>query len=471
MRPFPRIGSVAMLALVAMTIATSSGAQAPGASISGFVVDSIHHRPLAGATVIATPMSVTRDSVMHDVITDSAGRFRLSALIAGRYVLTVEHPWSDSTGIGVPPVEVTVADNATATTALGIPSAETLRRFFCPAAMIDTTLGVILGVVRRSDGTVAARANVAFSWGDFEIDRTTARATTRQVNESVSADANGIYRACGVPIARSVFIQAQLLPGEQTGIIEEQVGEAGLLVRDFHLGARAVAVAGSTGARNDAALSAQFFLTGRVQSTEGQPISSAQVKVIGTSHLALSSDSGEFRLAGLPGGTQGIEVLALGYYPRRLRVEVGDANAPMMIPLERTAVVLDSVRVVAERVHGSPLQYREFDERRKNGMGHYITEQEIDHARPFQTTDLFHAVPGYAVNPAVSPSDEIILSTHGTDGRPCAMQVFIDGSEAQPSDANGVPPSSIHGIEVYQVAEAPIKYHVRGCGIVLIWTK
>ncbi|HEX9484374.1 MAG TPA: carboxypeptidase-like regulatory domain-containing protein [Gemmatimonadaceae bacterium] len=450
-------------------------AQSEPPSVRGMVVDSVHARPLVGATVIATPATGFTDTVFHSALSDARGRFVLSGLRQGRYVVSVEHPWIDSTGIGAPSREVEVRGETSVV--LAIPSAATLRRVFCPVAVRDTSLGVVVGTIRRA-GTTVPGASVVFTWSDFDLDRTTLAVHPRQVTASVTADSSGVYRACGLPLARSILLQAQSATPEQSGVIEEQIGEAGLLVRDITLDAREVAASAAAASTDTTVALGRYVLTGRVQSTAGLSVEAAQIHLLGTSHRAVSGQDGAFRFAGLPGGTQGFEILALGYYPRRLRVEIGNQTVPITVKLERAAVVLDSLRVIAKRVHNpnAARGSREFDERSRSGMGRYFTEEEIERRRPFETADLFRFALGVKV--AGLGADALLVSTRSLSSQSlrsnptsCAVDVFIDGFMVQPSDVNRLPPEALHGAELYSAGTVPAKYRAGPCGALFLWTK
>jgi hypothetical protein len=455
--------------VVALTCgALQAAAQTPQGQISGTVTDSIHGRPLAGATIIATPTANLRDSVFHSATSDSHGRFRLADLQAGRYAITTEHPYADSIGVGTLPVQIDVPTAGIANVALSIPSAATLRRALCPAAVLDTTLGVVLGTVRRLDGSVARGANVVLKWSDFDVDRTSAAVTQREISAVAATDSTGIYRACGVPVARTLFMQAQQGTTTQTGVLEARVDEAGVLVRDLTL-AQDYALAAKTTERRT------FSLRGRIASASGKPVASAQVRLFGVEQGASTNEAGEFRLNGLPGGTQGLEVLALGYAPRRMRVEISDDTPPVAITMENSATVLDSVRIVAARTKRTQPAYEEFEHRRKNGFGRFISEEEIEKRHAFKTSDLLTAFPGFSGGGMDSNGGSSLLADRVAPTRqpPCHLQVFIDGVELGGAlvDINIVPPSAIHGIELHDVATAPVKYRVGACGALFIWTK
>ena len=359
-----------------------------------------------------------------------------------------------------------------------------LRRALCPLAVRDTSLGVVLGVVRRDDGSVAPRASVVFAWSDFEVDRSTAAVRPKQLTASVTADSSGIYRACGLPVARTLLVQAQSGADQQSGVLEQQIGEAGVLVRDFHtsrgpVSAPAVAsstppaaMAGPSPADTLAPLG-RFVLTGRVQGTRGEMVSGAQVRLFGTPRYATSAPDGSFRLSGMPGGTQGIEVVALGFYPRRLRVEVGDVTVPVVVRLERAAVVLDSMRIIAKRVYRpDAASSREFDARAASGRGVFITEEQIERRHPFETSDMLKLAPGVRVFGFGSEARIGAARGRATIGNTeCPVDIFIDGVRGQQTDINALPPEALHGVEVYTVANAPAKYGVGPCGAILLWTK
>ncbi|NUR35975.1 MAG: TonB-dependent receptor plug domain-containing protein [Gemmatimonadaceae bacterium] len=171
--------------------------------------------------------------------------------------------------------------------------------------------------------------------------------------------------------------------------------------------------------------------------------------------------------------------MALGYYPYRTRVEVGEATPALAVRLERAAVVLDSMRIIAKRQR-TPLaqSYREFDERRAAGRAaQFLTEEDIERRHPFETSDLFKLMPSVKV--VGFGHDAKIAATRGktTIGNPnipnqeCPLDVFIDGVRVQAEDINTLPPEALHGVEVYTVAAAPAKYRVGACGALFLWTK
>jgi len=459
-------GSILLGVLLAVPYVRASG---QSARISGTVTDSVHRAPLVDATVLATPVAPTRDTVFHAARTDASGRFTIDRLQVGTYVVSVEHAFTDSIGLSVPSRDVKVAESGESTVALALPSVATLRRALCGPTVKDFALGVMLGAVRRTDGGTVADATVVFQWTELEVDRKTLTPRSTRMTASATTDSSGVYRACGMPTQTMLLVQAQHGP-EQSGIIEERIGEAGVLVRELMLGDTARTTTLASGADTSSAkhpdtssVRGAGVVRGVVLGDHLRPIANAQVHLFGAARAAITNAAGEFRLTDIPTGTQGFEVLALGYAPRRFRVEVSSDGAALTVTMSKIAAVLDSIRVTA-RQFASGGRYKEFDERSRVGHGRYITERDVERKQPFVTTDLIRMMPGVQV--AVGKDGEHVLSM-----RRCAPAIYVDGMlSTLPLDA--FPPSWIHGIEVYQVSEAPAQY--RGdtnCGAILIWSK
>jgi hypothetical protein len=471
---------------------------AQSARVRGTITDSVHHAPLADATVLATPVAPTRDTVFHSARTNAQGRYALEGLGAGRYVISVEHAFTDSIGLSVAPREVQLMAESTTTAGLGLPSIATLRHALCRAAESDTTLGVMLGAVRGEDGETVVGATVVFEWTDIAVDRKTLTAQSTRMTASTTTDSSGIYRACGLPTATALLVQAQHGAKEQSGIIEERIGEAGVLVRELALGDTLQATTThsahtSTGVADSGTVHGVGLVRGVVLGERGRPVGGAQVRLFGTSRTATTDAGGAFGLADIPTGTQGFEIVALGYLPRRFRAEVSASTTPVRLSMSKVAAVLDSVRVTASRQQYGD-RFREFDERKRLGMGQYVTATDVERRNPFLATDLLRQMSGFAV---VEPPDgsQILAANRGVmtlrgllpgggdvtsgarkggpmlsgpGGRACP-QVYIDGMPST-TDVDQIPPTSIYGIEVYREGQEPPKYG-GFCGVILIWTK
>lgn len=129
---------------------------------------------------------------------------------------------------------------------------------------------------------------------------------------------------------------------------------------------------------------------------------------------------------------------------------------------------LSPVRVTATR--DWYLDATGFERRRAQGVGHFITREELDR-RPLATlSSIATRIPGVKVERRL-PRGVFLL---GRDG--CWLDLYIDGvymdQKAVPID-DLVELSSVGAIEVHQVATLPIQFtHSQNlCGAILVWTR
>jgi hypothetical protein len=442
-----------------------AAAQEPAASLRGTVTDSIRHGPLVGATVVAMRTSVNGAADSHDysTTTDPHGKFTITSLPPGRYVLTVEHPWLDSTGLGVPAQTVDLTRRRAAAVSLAVPSGATIRAAFCPGAARDSSMGFVAGYVKdvHSDHPVVG-ARIVFAWGDFDVDQRSARATPRSHTAAMSTGPDGTFRLCGLPVQLTMLMQAQLGDHEATGAVEVQVPRSGVLVETLRLDANPVAAT----------------TVGGDVKREGseRPIAGAHVHLYGAASEVLTAADGSFVLNDVPFGTQSIEVTALGFYPRRYALDVHpDGMGRASIDMAETATVLDSVKILGKG--SSPFSpHREFDERSVRGAGQYITAEMIAKANPLQTAELMQQVNGfYVMSDTVYSSRGLTRLEISTPAHPvnrvCQPVLYIDGG-LSPRTMNDILPNSIYGIEIYASGSiVPPKYPPANCGAIFIWTK
>lgn len=472
---------------LAVTAAITFGSPAVGAQgadsaiVRGTVYDSVHHAPVAGTTVIA---AADRGGSVRTIATDSRGHFEWS-LAAGRYTLSVDDPKLDSARIEIAPQSLNAVSGGTYSLTLATPSVATRVRLACGKPQRDTTQGAIIGVVTDANsGRPIAGATVAMQWSDFSVDRA-GKASTMTITRGATTDATGHFRACGVPILRSVALQAQV-GSANSGIVEEQVNQSGVLIRELRV---SVPLAG--GARPATAL-----VSGTIQSVTGAPVRDGRVILVGTTRGAPITDGGRFALDSVPSGTQQIEVLAIGYYPERVRLDLTPgARNDVHVNLETIAAVMDTLVIIA---HANDPRFREFDRRRTQAYGQYITSADIAKHAVFRVSDLFSMMPHFYSS--VGTNGARTLSSTGFRGigslytnrslassdpnttPQCPLLILNGGPVDSIDDIDAVAPSQIYGIEVYAEYEpvpAPYQNYQRArpglpppsCGAIIVWTK
>jgi hypothetical protein len=455
------LGWLGSLFLLGLPFAMAS-AQEPPVAIRGTVTDSVRRGPLVGAKVVAV-RTVAPDSVnaAYEFVarTDANGRFAITSLVPAVYLVTVEHPWLDSSGFDVSAQTVDLRDRHSVTLNLAVPSGVTIRTAFCGRIARDTSLGLVEGYVRdaRSDAPVEA-VRVLFAWSDFTVDMRTARAMPRYHTIAAKTARDGSFAVCGLPVSTSLLMQAQIGERAATGAVEVQIPAGGVLVETLRIAANAPGTASVSG--------------GVIRDGSQRPVAGAHVHVFGASDEVLTADDGSFHLIDVPIGTQSIEVTAVGFRPRRYAIDVHLEGAIRLnLVLPEMAQLLDTVRSTARRTGAASLR-DEFDQRAFRGTGQYITEDMIAKRHPWQTTDLLRYVHGFVFksDTVFTTRGEIEVGGMGY----CKPLLLIDGSPAD--SMNEVLPIAIHGIEVYASSiNVPIQYSATatatGCGAILIWTK
>jgi hypothetical protein len=446
------------LAFLGLPFALTAAQESPLA-IRGTVTDSVHRAPLVGAKVIASRTVGPDDRNAHlefAATTDANGRFELTSLAPAVYLVTVEHPWLDSTGVEIEAQTVDLRDRHFATLSLAVPSGKTIRSAFCPPVTArDSTLGLVEGFVRdaQSDQPVAA-VRVLFAWSDFTVDRRTGRATRRHHTVAASTARDGSFAVCGLPVSQNFLMQAQIGDRAATGAVEVVIPPGGVLVETLRI---------ATNKAGTASVSGEVRGAGARQLVAG-----AHVHVFGTSDEVVTADDGSFHLNDVPIGTQSIEVTALGLRPRRYAVDVRpDGASNVIIAMTEMAQPLDTVRTIAKSVNAAALR-EEFDRRTIRGTGQYITEDMIARTHPWLTSDLIRYARGFEFK------NDTVFSTRGDyevgGTGVCKPVLLIDGNPAD--SMNEVMPIAIHGIEIYASSiNVPLKYPSSACGAIFIWTK
>jgi hypothetical protein len=477
---------LAFLLAAALAAAPAAGAQRGTARLEGTVTDSMHRRPLAGATVLVT-RNAPEPPAWYSVTADDRGRYRLDTLRAGRYSVALWHPVLDTLELTLPSHDVEIAEGQRATVDLGLPSAATLRATACAGVTLAPGSGVLQGQVNDADADgPLAGAVVAVRWSDLTVDPTTLRLSGSERTAAAHTNADGRYRICGLPTDDWLVVQVQHAGRGGSALrttISDSVGLAVLNVAFSPEGSRTLAALDSAAAAAAAApsadsgsaapvvpsasrlLSGAASVSGTVLGETGQPMSGVQLRVLETAGTTRSDSAGRFTLGGLPAGTQVLEAKHVGY--RIVQQPVGlfrGRSVETAVHLQRI-VSLDSIRIVAQRS-----RYREFERQRRNGFGAFFTEEDIASRNASQATDLLRMTLGFRV--VGDGLDAKVVSTRGAmsiSGGGCEVNIVIDGMQHQ--DINWVQPSDIGAMEVYRgPAGAPVQYD-SACGVIVVWTK
>jgi hypothetical protein len=217
----------------------------------------------------------------------------------------------------------------------------------------------------------------------------------------------------------------------------------------------------------------------------GEPIAGVQVSILGQPRTGLSDASGVVRIAGIAPGPHAVSIERIGYASERLVVDfTAGESTEGEVELNPQAVNLAAVSVAAE---GSlALRSSGFFERRKLGVGTFVTRDQVD-ARARVTTrmsSLLERLPGLRVLRR-GASESYVASHRGSsasNSRCILAQVYLDGMRIGGGAVDVDALTSLHNVEAVEwypgVAGLPTEFNISGfglngapCGTLLIWTR
>jgi hypothetical protein len=229
-----------------------------------------------------------------------------------------------------------------------------------------------------------------------------------------------------------------------------------------------------------AAIMARGTIDGFVSDTGLAPLHAAFFSIVGTNVRIGTGPNGRFRVSKIPVGRYLVVVRRVGYHPISATIDVSAADTlRLAYTLEKlSATELDPV-VVTERAPA--LRLREFEARRRAGIGQFMDQDEIERKNPVFATELMRKFLGLTVSPTHSSAitEYYALSTR-EGGNPelgaCPMQVYLDQIPLPtPFNLDLLPsPKEIAGIEVYAGSSTiPPQFngYNHGCGVILVWTR
>ena len=462
-------------ALFLSLLAQPATSQTTGA-ITGVVYDSMARKPLPGALVQVVAVEGAR-YFSNSTTSDSLGRYRLSNVPNGRFMLGFLHPLLDSLGLEPVLHEVVVDGDRVVRSDLAIPSPARMRAAICGAPDDSSRGGAVMGVVRDArDRAPLGRATISVEWLELSLGRE--GLSGRIASRSETSHDNGWFSVCNVPSPGTVVVTAAR-GADSTDRVEIDLSTDVFARRELYVGeARSLT-------RSDSAARQQRVGDGELRGTvvtaeNGRPLAGAQVGIT-DGPWTTANALGEWWLANAPTGTRVLQVRAVGYYPQRIAVDVVRDGPPVRSALPTMRSVLDTVRVTASRLTNKS---RGFEERRRSGFGRYLTAEDVVRRQPLVVSDLFHSVGGVRVEPASDPIDGTRILMRGAFGGRCFPAIYIDGLYMSDLSANDIDaivrPDEVAGIEVYAGVSVPAQF-TRGmagigrvgelCGSIVIWTR
>lgn len=198
--------------------------------------------------------------------------------------------------------------------------------------------------------------------------------------------------------------------------------------------------------------------------------------------------SGAYRMDSVTLGPHLVRFRRLGLKPLTVSVIVRpNETTSVDAVLEEVPHILSGVVVQTSR--GDLVRLPDgLAQRMKNGLGHYVTYDEIQRLAPVRASDLLRNIPGVQVSGSgvasntrgvTSLFDAVDEKGNHTTTTGCGngMAVYIDGSPVAGADSTSSPldlvqPSDIVGIEVYKSpVEMSATLPPSPCGAVFVWTR
>ncbi len=469
----------AVVATTLTAFVAAAGARAQGAAVvtqtlapkatgvlRGVAVDSVHgtsgtgvERPLAGAEVAIEGTTAV-------AVTDSIGAFSFDGLAPGQYQLGLYHPILDSLGMGVSSPTLMVRAGDTGYVKLATPSPARLVALLCKGTPAPRDSGegpsIMIGrIVDADNEEPVVGARIALDWTDIVANRVVGVRHVERARDTATGSA-GTFHMCWLPSdARGTLHAARSYDGEVVERPFAMDGRAAVMMQ-LHVPGPHPTAGGAT-------------VEGYVVRDDGQPLSGAQVRLIGATagDTATTDNTGRFVLRGLPSGSRALAVRAIGYAQTNWSVELSPRHPQVvLVPLGKRAVVLPAVEVAGRLRLG--YQRTGFDRRQQAGLGRFFTLADIERRNVGEFHDLLIGVPGLRL--ASARDGRLYLVGSHMDG---CVRYIVDGHPFptySPDDADTfIHPSEIAGMEVYEPGEAPAEVAVgpgtASCTIAVIWTK
>jgi hypothetical protein len=246
--------------------------------------------------------------------------------------------------------------------------------------------------------------------------------------------------------------------------------------------------------------SVRAVVEGKVLSPTGAPIPETEIIWQTDRRSVLSRADGSFSLVVPFRGPTVILVRRPGYSAQILRVDLSKGVWRGNILLEPGSFRLPDVVVDAKYAkpaeYAGTSKYDGFFQRRKLGVGTFVTREEIERSNAMHTLEILRGIPGLHINAGLpgdpTTADIKMPRCESDDHRLGKVTVWIDGRMLieERRAPNGVPglygfgsyqlaeqlsritPTGIEMVEIYRgPGQIPGEFHWDGCAAVVIWTR
>ncbi len=203
-----------------------------------------------------------------------------------------------------------------------------------------------------------------------------------------------------------------------------------------------------------------------VDDASGAALTGALVHVLGLGRTTQSDSLGRFAHPGIPPGTYLLQVRAIGYTSAAWALVL--AEGEIIDEVFRLQAGYEMDPLVVEGIADQRLA--EFEARRQDGRGHFVTAEEIRASGATRLSDVLRTTPGVRLMCRGSRCQVRMMRAP----RECQPDYVVDGHPATFSTSPEMSLVGVIAIEVYRtLSETPLQFlrSDNQCGTVVIWTK
>jgi hypothetical protein len=225
------------------------------------------------------------------------------------------------------------------------------------------------------------------------------------------------------------------------------------------------------------------ILIGTVVDSAGNPLAGAEVSLMGSETIrTITSDSGAFRLTGIPAGTVVFAVRRLGYEGATFTATLKPGRTHRaQFPLTGAVARLATVGI-NDTMNTHWLD--QFEARRSSQRGTFMTRKEIEKKSARNGSDLVRSIPGIRVASRSNGTSEVSM-TRAAGAQRCLPQMFVHGVPYS-GTLDDFPVDDIEALEVYVgISEIPAELNrsmptglgarrsgmSAPCAVIVVWTR
>jgi hypothetical protein len=216
-------------------------------------------------------------------------------------------------------------------------------------------------------------------------------------------------------------------------------------------------------------------LAGVVMDEHGAAVPNVEVAVAKLARTVRTDSAGKFILGFMPVGSFDVSFRRLSYTPIMVMIEItpGDTTEAE-VKLNVAAAQMTTVKVEESPERSRTLDG--FEDRRKMGIGHFITRKQIEERNPLLLSDMTRTIPGTEVRARGANGRAALRFTRASAHGDCPPNYYVDGIFLAGYNIDDMPVSDVEAIELYPGTTGLPPQFAKArstlvCGTIAIWTR